>query len=333
MKKILNAPSAYVDEMLDGLCVAHPTVYRRAGEAGRVIARAGGPRRGKVGIVSGGGSGHLPLFTGYVGQGLLDACAIGNVFAGPSVGDCIDAMRSADGGAGVLRLYGNYGGDRMNFDMAGEMLEAEGMQTTTVLGADDVASAGPEERHKRRGVAGLIYAFKIAGAKAEQPGATLAAVTQAAHKASAATRSIGVALTPCVIPEAGKPTFSLAEDEMEMGMGIHGEPGIWRGALVSADKIAAEMLERILADIDIGRGERVSVLVNSLGATPLEELYILYRAVAGALAAKGIATVAPLVGRYATSMEMAGASLSVLRLDAELEALLRAPADCPFWKI
>ena len=333
MKKILNAPSAYVDEMLDGLCLAHPTVYRRAGEAGRVIVRADGPCRGKVGIVSGGGSGHLPLFTGYVGQGLLDACAIGNVFSGPGVGDCIDAMRAADGGAGVLRLYGNYGGDRMNFDMAAEMLEAEGMQTTTVLGADDVASAGPDERHKRRGVAGLVYAFKIAGAKAEQAGATLAEVTRAAQKASAATRSIGVALTPCVIPEAGKPTFSLAEDEMEMGMGIHGEPGIWRGALVSADKIAAEMLERILADIDIGRGERVSVLVNSLGATPLEELYILYRAVAGDLAAKGIAIVAPLVGRYATSMEMAGASLSLLRLDAELEALLRAPADCPFWKV
>lgn len=333
MKKILNDASAYVDEMLDGLCLAHPETYRRAGDTGRVIARAGGARRGKVGIVSGGGSGHLPLFTGYVGQGLLDACAIGNVFAGPSVGDCVDAMRAADGGAGVLRLYGNYGGDRMNFDMAGEMLEPEGMQTTTVLGADDVASAGPDERQKRRGVAGLIYVFKIAGAKAEQSGATLAEVTQAANKAGAACRSIGVALTPCVVPEAGKPTFSIAEDEMEMGMGIHGEPGIWRGPLASADKIASEMLERILADVDIGRGERVSLLLNSLGATPQEELYILYRTVARELAARGISIVAPLVGRYATSMEMAGASLSLLRLDAELEALLRAPADCPFWKV
>ena len=333
MKKILNDASAYVDEMLDGLCLAHPETYRRAGDTGRVIARAGGPRRGKVGIVSGGGSGHLPLFTGYVGQGLLDACAIGNVFAGPSVGDCVDAMRAADGGAGVLRLYGNYGGDRMNFDMAGEMLEPEGMQTTTVLGADDVASAGPDERQKRRGVAGLIYVFKIAGAKAEQSGATLAEVTQAANKAGAACRSIGVALTPCVVPEAGKPTFSIAENEMEMGMGIHGEPGIWRGPLASADKIASELLERILADVDIGRGERVSVLLNSLGATPLEELYILYRTVARELAARGISIVAPLLGRYATSMEMAGASLSLLRLDAELEALLRAPADCPFWKV
>lgn len=333
MKKILNSASAYVDEMLDGLCEAHPETYRRAGEAGRVIVRAGERRTGKVGIVSGGGSGHLPLFAGYVGNGLLDACAIGNVFAGPSVGDCIDAMRAADGGAGVLRLYGNYGGDRMNFDMAGEMLEIEGMSTTTVLGADDIASAGPDEREKRRGVAGLIYAFKIAGAKAEQPGATLDDVTRVARKASAACRSIGVALTPCIVPEAGKPTFTIEDDEMVMGMGIHGEPGIWRGALVSADKIASEMLERILADMDVSRGDKVSVLVNSLGATPYEELYILYRAVARDLVAKGITIVAPLVGRYATSMEMAGASLSLLRLDPELEALLHAPADCPFWKL
>jgi dihydroxyacetone kinase-like protein len=333
MKKILNNPADYVDEMLDGLVAAHPESYRRLGEGGRVIAGAGGPVQGKVGIVSGGGSGHLPTFTGYVGAGLLDACSIGNVFAGPSVGDCVDAMRAADGGAGVLRLYGNYGGDRMNFDMAGEMLEMEGMETTSVLVADDVASAGPEERAKRRGVAGLVYAYKIAGAMAERSGTTLGEVTAVARKAVSATGSIGVALTPCIVPESGKPTFSIADDEMEMGMGIHGEPGIWRGPLRRADEIAGEMLDRLLTDTGIGRGERVSVLVNSLGATPHEELYILYRHIARRLAEAGVTISVPLVGRYATSMEMAGASLTLLRLDGELEALLRAPASCPFWSM
>lgn len=333
MKKLLNDPRLYVDEMLDGLCFAHPEYFRRLGESGRVIARAGGAINGKVGIVSGGGSGHLPLFTGYVGPGFIDACAIGNVFAGPSVDDCVEAMRAADGGAGVLRLYCNYGGDRMNFDMAGELLESEGIETTTVLGADDVASAPAAEKQKRRGVAGLIYVYKIAGAKAETQGATLREVTDMATKASAAVATTGVALGPCTVPEAGKPTFTLADDEIEMGMGIHGEPGIWRGKLKSADAIAGEMLERILGDLPVARGDRVSVLVNSLGATPHEELYILYRQVARELAAMGISIVAPLVGRYVTSMEMAGASISIIRLDAELEALLRAPARSPFWMV
>lgn len=333
MKKILNNPSEYVSEMLDGLCSAHAETYQRLGEGGRVIARASGPVTGKVGIVSGGGSGHLPLFTGYVGTGLLDACSVGNVFAGPSVGDCIDAMRAADGGAGVLRLYGNYGGDRMNFDMAGEMLELEGIETTTVLAADDIASASKEEKAKRRGVAGLIYAYKIAGAKAEQQGTTLSEVTEVARRAVEATATIGVALTSCLVPEVGKPTFSINEDEIEMGMGIHGEPGIWRGKLKTADELASEMLERLVADIDLGTGERVSVLVNSLGATPHEELYILYRLVSRELKDRGVEVTFPLVGRFATSMEMAGASITLFRLDSELEALLRAPASCPFWSV
>ncbi len=333
MKKLLNEPNAYVDEMLEGLCAAHPQYFRRIGEAGRVVARTDGPVSGKVGIVSGGGSGHLPLFTGYVGRGLIDSCAIGNVFAGPSVDDCIEAMRAADGGAGILRLYGNYGGDRMNFDMAGEMLDMEGIETATVLGADDVASADAAERHKRRGVAGLIYLYKIAGARADRPGATLREVAVAAEKAGRGCATTGVALGPCIVPEAGKPTFTLAENEIEMGMGIHGEPGVWRGPLKPADALAGEMLEMVGADLGLGRGERVSVLVNSLGATPHEELYILYRHVARELAAKGVTVVRPLIGRYVTSMEMAGASLTVLRLDSELEALLDAPADCPFWSV
>jgi phosphoenolpyruvate---glycerone phosphotransferase subunit DhaK len=332
MKKILNEPLAYVDEMLDGLCLAHPDVYRRAGESGRVIARAAPAREGKVGVVSGGGSGHLPLFTGYVGTGLLDACAIGNVFAGPTVGDCIDAMREADHGAGVLRLYGNYGGDRMNFDMAGELAELDGLESTTVLVTDDVASASAQESAKRRGVAGVVYAYRFAGAKAEQEGASLADVTAVARKAVAGCRSIGVALTPCIVPEVGKPGFTIDDGEIEMGMGIHGEPGLWRGPLKPADALVQEMLERLVSDLDTTRGERVSVLVNSLGATPYEELYIVFRAVARELQTRGLQIVQPLVGRYATSMEMTGVSLTIQRLDSELERLLSAPAVSPFWR-
>ena len=331
MKKILNDPASYVDQTLEGLVAAHPEIYARPEP--RVITRAGGAVPGKVGIVTAGGSGHLPVFTGYVGKGLLDAAAIGNVFASPSAEQMASAMRHADGGAGVLRLYGNYGGDVMNFDMAGEMVEMEDdIRSTTVLLADDIASAPPEEAAKRRGVAGMVYAFKIAGALAEEK-ADLDAVTAIAQKTADSCRSIGMALTPCVVPEAGKPTFEIGEDEMEMGMGIHGEPGIWRNTLRTADEITDEMIDRIFADLDPSQGDHWSVLVNSLGATPLEELYIMYRKVAERLGGRGVTIVMPLVGRYATSMEMSGASITVCRLDGDLERLLKAPADCAFWTV
>lgn len=332
MKKILNDPFNYVDEMLDGLCSAHPDLYRQTGEAGRVITRAAKITDGKVGIVTGGGSGHLPVFTGYVGKGLLDACAIGDVFASPSVEQMADAMREANGGAGVLRLYGNYGGDVMNFDMAGEMLEMEDTPSTTVLMADDVASAPKEEREKRRGVAGMVYAFKIAGAAAEQM-KNLEDVTRIAQKTADACHSVGAALTSCTVPQAGKPTFDISEEDMEMGMGIHGEPGVWRGKLKTADEIANEMVDMLLADINPVSGARMSVMVNSLGATPPEELYILYRIVKQRLEDVGIKIVMPLVGRYATSMEMTGVSFTFCELDAELEVLLLAPAHCAFWTV
>ena len=332
MKKILNRPADYVDEMLDGLVAAHAEYYRLHGDSHRVVARATPGRKGKVGIVTGGGSGHLPVFTGYVGTGLLDACAIGDVFASPTAEQMADAIRAADTGAGVLRLYGNYGGDVMNFDMAGELVEFEDIATTTVLLADDVASAGPEEREKRRGVAGMVYAFKIAGAAAEAAG-DLAEVTRIAQKAADACRSVGAALSSCTVPQAGRPTFEIADDEMEMGMGIHGEPGVWRDKLRPADAIAGELIDRLLADAPVGRGERVSVLVNSLGATPPEELYIVYRVVKARMDAAGVEIVMPLVGRYATSMEMAGVSFTLLKLDAELEGFLTAPCDCAFWSV
>ncbi|WP_422365733.1 dihydroxyacetone kinase subunit DhaK [Pelagibius sp.] len=330
MKKILNDPFSYVDEMLEGLCAAHPEYYVQPEP--RVIARAGGATKGKVGIVTGGGSGHLPIFTGYVGKGLLDAAAIGDVFASPSVEQMAGSMRQADGGAGILRLYGNYGGDVMNFDMAGEMLEMEDVSSTTVVLADDIVSAPPEEAAKRRGVAGMVYAFKCAGAKAEEM-ADLVEVTRVAQKTADACRSIGMALTPCTVPQAGKPTFEIGDDEMEMGMGIHGEPGIWRDKLKPADAITDEMIDRLLADMPLGSGDRISLMVNSLGATPPEELYIMYRRAKARLEDAGVTIVMPLVGRYGTSMEMTGATVTWCRLDDELETLLKAPADCAFWRV
>ena len=331
MKKILNAPADYVDEMLEGFTAAHPEFYAQPER--RVIARPEGGTKGKVGIVTGGGSGHLPVFTGYVGPGFLDACAIGDVFASPSAEQMASAIRHADGGVGVLRLYGNYGGDVMNFDMAGEMVEMENdIATTTVLLADDIVSAPKEEAAKRRGVAGMIYAFKIAGGCADTK-ADLGEVTRVAQKAADACRSIGMALTPCIVPQAGKANFELGEDEMEMGMGIHGEPGIWRDKLRPADRIVDEMIDRILDDHAFAKGDRLSVLVNSLGATPLEELYIMYRRVRQRFADVGAEIVMPLVGRYATSMEMTGATITTIALDEELERYLRAPAACAYWRV
>jgi dihydroxyacetone kinase-like protein len=272
MKKLMNGPDAFVDEMLEGLSAAHPSLVVQH----RVVRHVDAPMPGKVGIVSGGGSGHLPLFTGYVGKGLLDACAIGDVFAGPSVEACVGAIRAADGGKGVLRLYGNYGGDRMNFDLAGEVLDADGAMTTTVLGTDDIASATPAEKDKRRGVAGIIYAYKCAGATAVR-GANLHETTRVAQKAVDSVRTIGCALGSCQIPGAVAPTFTLAANEIEMGMGSHGEPGIWRDTLKPADAIASEMVDRLLAELPPG-SQRISVLVNGLGATPLEELFIVLSA-------------------------------------------------------
>jgi phosphoenolpyruvate---glycerone phosphotransferase subunit DhaK len=332
MKKILNDPEAYADQAIDGMCRAHPQYYRRAEGSTRVIVRATKGRAGKVGVVTGGGSGHLPVFAGYVGMGLLDACAVGDVFASPSADEMAHAIRAADSGVGVLRLYGNYGGDVMNFDMAGDLVELDGITTTTVLLADDVASASSVERDKRRGVAGLVPAFKVAGAAAEA-GWSLDEVTRVASKAAAACRSIGVALTPCTVPQVGHATFSLGDDEMEIGMGIHGEPGVERGKLQSADAIADAMLDRLLADAPLAAGSRTCVLVNSLGATPVEELYILFRRIADRLDGRSVQIISPLVGRYATSMEMTGASLTLMPMDDELEQLMAAPAACAFWQV
>ncbi|MFB3819113.1 MAG: dihydroxyacetone kinase subunit DhaK [Candidatus Methylomirabilales bacterium] len=283
MKKIINDPFAFVDEMLEGILLAHPDRLRLVGPDRRAVVRADAPVPGKVGIATGGGSGHLPVFMGYVGPGFVDGCAIGNVFSSPTVEQMLAATQAIHGGAGVLYLFGNYQGDVLNFGMAAEMAAAEGIPVETVLAADDVASAPTGQEARRRGVAGIFYAYKLAGAKAETK-APLAEVKRIAEKAVAHTRSMGVALSPCTVPAAGRPTFTIGEDEMEIGMGIHGEPGM-------------------------------------------------YRKVHQMLSARGVAIHRPYLGEYATSMEMAGASVSLCRLDGELQALLDAPAATPFVRL
>ncbi|MFO1313646.1 MAG: dihydroxyacetone kinase subunit DhaK [Burkholderiales bacterium] len=325
MRKLINDPRRYVDEALEGMCLAFPG-YKKSG---RVIARAAGPARGKVGVVTGGGFGHLPVFAGYVGHGMLSSCAVGEVFAGPPVEVCGQAIRAADGGAGVVCVLGNYGGDRMSFAQACEDFEDAGGRTSTVIVADDVASASSAERAKRRGVAGMIFAFKTAGAAADG-GASMQEVARVARHTADRTRSIGVALSPCLIPGAAAPGFEVAEGQMELGMGIHGEPGVERRAIATSDDVASAMVERLLADRG-ANGGRVAVLVNSLGATPLEELLILYRAVDAIFTKAHVEIAHRYVGHYATSMEMAGCSISILDLDAELEGLLTQPTSCPFW--
>ena len=330
MKKIINDPFQVVDEMMDGILLAHPAALKAVDGDLRAIVRADAPVQGKVAIATGGGSGHLPVFMGYVGKGLVDGASIGNVFSSPTTKQMLKVTQVIQGGAGVLYLYGRYQGDMMNFDTAAEMAADAGLEVETVLVSDDVASAPPQDWKKRRGVAGLVFAYKIAGAKAAQ-GASLAAVKATTERAVSVIRSMGVALSPCTVPAAGKPTFTIGDDEMEIGMGIHGEAGIKRGPMKSADEIAEILTRAVVEDLPFKAGDEVTVLVNSLGGTPLEELYILYRKVAALLKQTGLRIYRPYVGRYACSMEMQGASLTLMKLDPELKGLLDAPAETPFF--
>jgi dihydroxyacetone kinase len=331
VKKLINDPDAFVDEVLEGLLLAHPDQLKAASPDNRALVRADAPVSGQVGIVTGGGSGHLPVFLGYVGTGLCSGVAVGNVFSSPSAEQIAAATRESSGGAGVLYLYGNYGGDVFNFDLAADLVDAEDIETATVLVTDDVASAGPDKADTRRGVAGMVFAFKCAGAAAER-GGSLAEVADAARRAVAATRSMGVGLSPTILPAAGKPTFELADGEMEIGIGIHGEPGTRRGTLESADAVTEQLVTALVADLGLGQGDRVAVLVNGMGATPLEELYVMYRKLHALLSDAGVAVHRPYIGEYATSLEMAGASISLMKLDDELTALLDAPASSPFFR-
>lgn len=328
MKKVINAPETYTDDMLRGIYAAHGDQVRYVSEDLRCYCTAQ-KKPGKVAIVTGGGTGHLPLFLGYVGDGLLDGCGVGGVFQSPSAEQIYNISKEVDDGAGVLYLYGNYTGDIMTFDMAAEMCEMDDIQTRSIVGADDVNSHA--DQASRRGVAGIFFMYKCAGAKAAQMG-TLDEVLAAAQKAKDNTRTVGFALTPCIIPEIGHSNFTLGEDEMAMGMGIHGEPGIWNGPVKTADALALESVDTLLKDMPVSAGEEVCVLINGLGATSIEELYILSGSVRKVLEERGVSIYRTFVGEFATSMEMAGASISICKMaDSEMKAQIDLPVHTPFY--
>jgi len=331
MKTFYNKDADYVNEMLEGILIAHPDLLKIARKEIRAISRADAPIKGKVSIITGGGSGHLPLFVGYVGKGSVDGAAIGNVFASPSVNQILTLTRAVNGGKGIIYLYGNYGGDVMNFDMAAELAAEEDIEIKTILATDDIASSPKGDEKSRRGVAGIFYAYKVAGACADF-GYSLTEVYKETCEALSQIRTIGVAISPCTVPGATKPSFFLKDNEMEIGMGIHGEAGIRRGIKKSADETAEEMINFLLEDLPLKKGDKVSILVNSLGATPLEELYIIYRKAAQVLESKSISIYRPFIGRYACSLEMAGFSISIFRLNNRFCKYLNHPVWTPFVK-
>lgn len=332
MKKILNHPGDFVDESISGILLAHPNFLTAVEGEPRAIIRKDAPVQGKVAIATGGGYGHLPVFLGYVGEGMADGVSVGNVFTSPSADAMFEVTKAIDGGAGVLYLYGNYFGDKMNFDYAAELAADEGIRVETVRVSDDVASAPFESKDKRRGVAGLFFVYKIAGACAEA-GASLDEVKRVAEQALENVRTMGIGLAPCIIPASGNPTFEIGADEVELGIGIHGEPGIQKQALGTANEIIAQLLEHLVSDLNVKSGDEVCVLVNGTGSTPLEELYIAYKEVHDWLAMKGIQIYRPFVGEYATSLEMAGLSLSLLKIDDSLRPFVDAPASTPFIRL
>ncbi|TFD67697.1 dihydroxyacetone kinase subunit DhaK [Cryobacterium sp. Hb1] len=325
MKKLINDPKNVVNEAVAGFEVAHADIVRVSHDP-VFIVRADAPLRGKVGIVSGGGSGHEPMHGGFVGFGMLDAAVPGPVFTSPTPDPILAATQAVDGGAGVLHIVKNYTGDVLNFETAADLAAADGIQVRTVIINDDVAVKDSLYTAGRRGVAGTVLVEKIAGAAAER-GDDLDAVVAVAEKVNSRVRTMGVALTPCVVPHAGEPSFTLADDEIEIGIGIHGEPGRARIKLEPANAIVDRLLGPILEDLPFASGDKVLLLVNGMGGTPQIELYIVFRRAAEVLQERGIAVARSLVGNYTTSLEMAGASISVLKLDDELTALWDAPVQ------
>ncbi|PWC07867.1 dihydroxyacetone kinase subunit DhaK [Mycetocola zhujimingii] len=325
MKKLINDPKNVVTEAVAGFAAAHPDIVR-ASEDPLFVVRADAPVAGKVGLVSGGGSGHEPLHAGFVGFGMLDAAVPGPVFTSPTPDPIVAATHAVDGGAGVLHIVKNYTGDVLNFETAADLAAADGVEVRSVIVNDDVAVQDSLYTAGRRGVAGTVLIEKIAGAAAQR-GDALDDVAAVAERVNANVRSMGVALTPCVVPHAGEPSFELAEDEIEIGIGIHGEPGRERITLEPADRIVDRLLGPIIDDGGFATGDRVLLLVNGMGGTPLVELYIVYRHAAEVLAGRGIEITRSLVGNYTTSLEMQGCSLTVLRLDDELTELWDAPVQ------
>lgn len=330
MQKIINDPSLVVDQMLEGFVKANSDLVSTT-ENERVLKYKNAPVKGKVGVVTGGGSGHKPAFVGYIGRNMVDAVAVGELFSSPPAQMFYDAIREADAGAGVAILYGNYAGDNMNVAMAIEQAEDDGIVVGKVVANDDVPSAPSSDRSRRRGVAGEILMWKVGGAKAAM-GGSLEEVLAVAQKAIDNTRSMGVGLSPCILPEVGHPNFTIEPGTMEVGIGHHGEPGIEVAPLESAEQIARRMCDVILTDLPFKSGDEVVVLVSGLGSTPLMEQYILYGEVEKILESKGIKVHKSLVGNYFTSLEMAGATLSVMRLDDELKECFDYEADAVSFK-
>lgn len=333
MKKLINTPEHVVKEMLEGMAAAHPDLIKVHFDP-NFIYRADAPVKGKVALISGGGSGHEPLHGGYVGKGMLDAACPGQVFTSPTPDQMYEAAKTVEGEAGILFIVKNYTGDVMNFDMAADLLRSEGYKVESVVIADDVAVEESLYSAGRRGVGGTVFAEKIGGAAAER-GWALEEVKRVVQKVADNVRSIGIALTPCTVPAAGKPTFELDEDEFEFGIGIHGEPGRKRLKMKPVDEIVQMMMDAILTDMPLEKGDEVALLINGMGGSPLMELYIVNRKVAQVLEDKGVKRYKTLVGNYITSLEMQGASVTVLRLDDELKELLDDPVLTPAlrWKV
>lgn len=334
MKKFLNNPENFVEEMLEGLYAAHPEDIEPAeGKLRCLVTKHRVP--GKVALATGGGSGHLPLFLGYVGKGMLDGCSVGGVFQSPSADEMHTVTKAIDNGAGVLYIFGNYNGDKFNFSLSADMAFMEDdIQVEQCIAGEDVAS-GPRpkegENNIRRGVAGIFFVYKIAGAAAAAM-KNLEEVKAIAEKVASKVATMGVAFTPCIVPRIGHGSFEIADDEMEIGMGIHGEQGIRRGKLQSADEIVVEILPKVVEDLEVKAGDEVAVLINGLGATPLEEQYLVNRKVNNELKEKGIKVYRTYVGEIATSLEMAGLSVSVLKLDDEMKQYLDAEVDAIMFK-
>ena len=326
MKKLINDVDRVVDEMLDGMAAAYPQYVRRL-DGLDVLVRAGGSD-GKVALVSGGGSGHEPAHGGFVGRGMLDGAVAGAVFTSPTPDQIFEAIKAANGGKGVLLVIKNYTGDVMNFEMAADLAADEGIDVAQVVVADDVAVENSTWTTGRRGIAGTIFVHKIAGACAEA-GGDLENVKRIAEKVIANVRSMGMALDACTVPAAGRPSFDLAEDEIEIGIGIHGEPGVNREKLGSVNDICDKLLDKILAEGIYTAGDRAAVMVNGMGGTPLMELFIANKHIQKVLTDRGIVIAKTLVGNYMTSLDMEGFSITLLKLDTELEELLNAPADTP----
>ncbi|MNO58945.1 PTS-dependent dihydroxyacetone kinase, dihydroxyacetone-binding subunit DhaK [compost metagenome] len=331
MKKIINNPELVVEDMLSGMVAAHPDYVRKL-ENATVLVRANSPVEGKVALVSGGGSGHEPSHGGYVGKGMLDGAVAGAVFTSPTPDQVYEAIKAVDSGNGVLLVIKNYTGDVMNFEMAKDMAEMEGIQVSTVVVNDDVAVENSTYTAGRRGIAGTVFIHKLAGAKAET-GASLEEVTRVAEKVIDNVRSMGMSISSCIVPAAGKPNFTLAENEMEIGMGIHGEPGTHREEIKTSDEITEHLVNKILEDMHLEDGTEVAVMVNGLCSTPLMELYIVNKKVNEMLTEKGIKIHKTFVGEFMTSLEMAGFSVTLLKLDDELKELLDAPADTPALRV